>query len=144
MPLKPKRKAMKTKRATARKRPAIIQSSKTVKQERKTMNELTLTIPGMYGDHHVMLVRQALLKLNGVEKVTASSAFKQVAIEYDDKLNADALIDALKGAGYAPGQPEVVERTPDHTADPAWGVLAPRIVTTNKVDLQMSGEFRKY
>jgi copper chaperone CopZ len=108
------------------------------------MSRLNLTIPGMYADHHVTLVRQALLKLNGVENVTASSAFKQVTIEYDDKQNPDALIDALKAAGYVPGQVQVIERSPDHTADPAWDVLAPRIVTTNKVDLQMSGEFRKY
>ncbi len=108
------------------------------------MSKINLTIPAMYADHHVMLVRQALLKLNGVENVTASAAFKQVTIEYSDKQNPDTLIGALKAAGYAPGQPEVIERSPDHTADPAWDVLAPRIVTTNKVDLQMSGEFRKY
>ncbi len=108
------------------------------------MNKISLTIPAMYADHHVMLVRQALLKLNGVENVTASAAFKQVTIEYSDKQNPDTLIDALKTAGYVPGQPQVIERSPDHTADPAWDVLAPRIVTTNKVDLQMSGEFRKY
>ncbi len=108
------------------------------------MNKLTLTIPGMYADHHVTLVRQALLKLNGVENVMASAAFNQVTIEYGGQLNRDALIDALKSAGYATGELEVIERSPDHTADPAWEALAPRIVTTNKVDLQMSGEFRKY
>jgi copper chaperone CopZ len=143
MPSKPKRKISKSK-PSQKKKKAIISSSKNVAQERKTMSKINLTIPAMYADHHVTLVRQALLKLNGVENVIASAAFNQVTIEYSDRQNPDSLIDALRVAGYAPGRLQVIERSPDHTADPAWDVLAPRIVTTNKVDLQMSGEFRKY
>jgi copper chaperone CopZ len=108
------------------------------------MNTLTLTLPAMYADHHVTKVRQILLQINGVESVIASSAFKTALISFDGKVTQDDLINALTKAGYAPGDVEVVERTPDHTSDPAWDVLAPRIVTTSKVDLQMSGEFRKY
>jgi len=147
MPSKGKRIAPKRTSARGKKavrRNAIIKSIKPSEKERKAMNKLTLTIPGMYADHHVTLVRQALLKLNGVENVIASAAFNQVNVEYGGQLNRDALIDALKSAGYATGELEVIERSPDHTADPAWEALAPRIVTTNKVDLQMSGEFRKY
>lgn len=109
------------------------------------MHQLTLTIPRLYADHHVTAVRQTLLKLNGVENVVASAAFKEVIVEYDpDKLSTDAIIDALSAAGYGPGVPETVERTPNATADPAWDVLTQRAVTTNPLDLQMSGEFRKY
>jgi copper chaperone CopZ len=109
------------------------------------MSQLTLTIPHLYADHHVTMVRQTLLQLSGVEDVFASAAFKQVTIDFDpEKISHDPIIDALTNAGYAPGVPEVVERTPNATADPAWDVLTQRTVTTNPVDLQMSGEFRKY
>ncbi|MBI3913872.1 MAG: heavy-metal-associated domain-containing protein [Chloroflexi bacterium] len=108
------------------------------------MNTLTLTLPTMYADHHVTRVRQTLMQLNGVENVIASSAFKTVLVSFDGKVTQDAIINALTNAGYAPGELELIKRTPDHTSDPAWDVLAPRIVTTSKVDLQMSGEFRKY
>ncbi|MCI0476303.1 MAG: heavy-metal-associated domain-containing protein [Anaerolineales bacterium] len=109
------------------------------------MERLFLIIPKLYADHHVTRVRQLLFGLNGVEDVYASAAFKEVAVLFDpEKISHAQLQDALINAGYVPGDPEVVERTPDHTSDPAWDVLAQRAVTTNPVDLQMSGEFRKY
>lgn len=109
------------------------------------MENLFLVIPNLYADHHVMKVRQVLFGLNGVQDVYASSAFKEVAVKFEpDKTTREQIIAALAQAGYPEGEPEVVERTPDHTSDPAWDVLAPRQVTTNPVDLQMSGEFRKY
>jgi copper chaperone CopZ len=109
------------------------------------MDQLTLTIPRLYADHHVTQVRQTLLQLNGVEDTVASAAFKQVVVDFDpDKISRDAIVDALVHAGFAPGVPEVVERTPNATADPAWDILVQRSVSTNQVDLQMSGEFRKY
>jgi copper chaperone CopZ len=109
------------------------------------MNQLTLTIPGLYADHHVTKVRQTLLKLSGVEEVIASAAFKQVEVDFDpETISRDAIVDALTHAGYEPGVPEIVERAPNATADPAWDVLIQRAVTTNALDLQMSGEFRKY
>ncbi len=109
------------------------------------MERLFLIVPNLYADHHVTRVRRLLFSLNGVEDVYASAAFKQVAVQFDpEKISRAQLLDALTGAGYAPGNLESVERTPDHTADPAWDALAQRAVTTNPVDLQMSGEFRKY
>lgn len=124
---------------------AIIElKSEIPNSEEKTMNTLTLTLPAMYADHHVTKVRQTLMQLNGVENVIASSAFKTVLVSFDGKVTQDAIVDALTRAGYAPGELELIERAPDHTSDPAWDKLAPRIVTTSKVDLQMSGEFRKY
>jgi copper chaperone CopZ len=109
------------------------------------MDQLTLTIPGLYADHHVMQVRQSLLPLKGVETVVASAAFKELTVEFDPaKITRDEIVDAVTRAGYPPGIPPVVERSPNATADPAWDVLTQRAVTTNPVDLQMSGEFRKY
>jgi copper chaperone CopZ len=111
------------------------------------MASLELTIPALWADHHVTKVKRLLAPLPGVEDVLASSAFKAVVIEYDEtKTNEQALVKALTDAGYAPGELPVVERQPDRHFDPAWENLgAPvRVTVTNQVDLQLSGEFRKY
>ena len=109
------------------------------------MDKVTLTVPAMFADHHVTKVKRVLSPLAGVENVVASSAFKEVVVEFDPaKTSPDALVKALTEAGYAPGELTVVERNPDYTPDPAWEKLGVRAVTTNMVDLQLSGEFRKY
>lgn len=109
------------------------------------MDKVTLTIPAMYADHHVTKVKRLLSPLKGVENVVASSAFKEMTIEFDPgKTSRDALVRALTDAGYAPGKEELPEQTPFATPDPAWDKLGVRVVTTNPVDLQLSGEFRKY
>jgi copper chaperone CopZ len=109
------------------------------------MEQVTLTVPTMYADHHVTAVKRLLSPLRGVENVIASGAFKEVVIEFDAaKISRDVLIKALSGAGYAPGKEVVIEKTPNAMADPAWDALGVRAVTTNPVDLQLSGEFRKY
>lgn len=109
------------------------------------MEKIAFTVPAMYADHHVTLVKQLLSPIAGVENVIASSAFKLVAIEYDPaRTNSAALSAALTAAGYAPGPEEVVERRPDGRFDPSWEVLGVRETKTSPVDLQLSGEFRKY
>lgn len=109
------------------------------------MEKLTVTVPAMFADHHVIKVKRLLSPLAGVENVVASSAFKEVVVDYDPaKTSPDALVKALTEAGYAPGEMPFVERTPDYTPDPAWEKLGVRITTTNQVDNQLSGEFRKY
>lgn len=65
------------------------------------METLTLDVPAMYGDHHVLEVRRILLELPGVEDVNASSSFHVVEVHYDpEKVNADELKDRLDEAGY--------------------------------------------
>lgn len=109
------------------------------------MASLELTIPAMWADHHVTRVKRLLSPIAGVEDVLASSAFKAVVIEYDEKKTSEAaLIKTLTDAGYAPGELEVVERNPDGKYDPVWETMGVRATTTNPVDLQLSGEFRKY
>lgn len=109
------------------------------------MERITLTVPAMFADHHVIKVKRLLSPLSGVENVVASSAFKQVLVEFDSgKTSTEAIVKTLIEAGYAPGTEAVVERSPDHTPDPAWEKHGVRVVTTNPVDLQLSGEFRKY
>jgi copper chaperone CopZ len=109
------------------------------------MASLELTIPAMWADHHVTRVKRLLSPIAGVEDVLASSAFKAVVIEYDpQKTSEAALIKVLTDAGYAPGDLEITERNPYGKYDPAWEKLGVRATTTNPVDLQLSGEFRKY
>lgn len=109
------------------------------------MEQIELTVPALFADHHVTAVKRLLSPLPGVETVFASSAFKAVAIEFDPaKISQAALIQALTDAGYAPGEEQVIERRPDGRFDTAWDSLPIRVTTTNLVDLQLSGEFRKY
>jgi copper chaperone CopZ len=65
------------------------------------METLTLNLPKLYGDHHVIEVRRILLALPGVEKVYASSDFRVVEVGYDSaKLDADEIKTQLAEAGY--------------------------------------------
>jgi copper chaperone CopZ len=65
------------------------------------MEILTFELPAMYGDHHVIEVRQILLGLPGVHSVNASSCFQVVEVQYDPaQVNAQAISDALDSAGY--------------------------------------------
>jgi copper chaperone CopZ len=65
------------------------------------MDILTLEVPAMYGDHHVLEVRRILLELPGVEDVYASSSFRIVEVKYDPgKVNSEQIKTALEVAGY--------------------------------------------
>lgn len=111
------------------------------------MLKATLGIPALWADHHVLKVRDALVTLDGVEDVYASSAWKQVLVRYDEsKIDQPAIEKALADAGYPVGGPDapvlveagVVQR------DPQWEVLGARETATNQADLEMSGDFRRY
>ena len=111
------------------------------------MKKVALEVPTLWADHHVLKVRDALTGLEGVEDVYASSAWKQVLVTYDDaKVDGAAIEEALVGAGYPVGEGEmpVVVQPLDKRRDPQWEKLGFRVTTTNQVDLEMSGEFRKY
>lgn len=74
------------------------------------MQKITFDTPAMYGDHHVVEVRQLLLALSGVLEVYASSAFQAVEINYDpDEVTPAALEAALEQAGYLHPLPMPVE-----------------------------------
>lgn len=75
------------------------------------MEVLTLNLPTMYGDHHVLEVRKLLLAMPGVQDVYASSAFQVVEVSYDEQaLDAQQIEDKLGTAGYLGELPVVVER----------------------------------
>jgi copper chaperone CopZ len=100
----------------------------------------------MYADHHVEQVRNVLLGLDGVEEVVASSAFKRVLVAFDPKLmTPDKVAAALTKAGYAPGEEwKLLELSKSTDDDSPWFRSTQRITRTNLLDLEMSGDFRKY
>ncbi len=74
------------------------------------MESLTLSVPAMYGDHHVLEVRRLLLALPGIQDVYASSAFKVVEITYDPaQIEPATMTNTLKAAGYLDELPLPVE-----------------------------------
>jgi hypothetical protein len=101
------------------------------------MAKVALEVPTLWADHHVLKVRDALVNLEGVNDVYASSAWKQVLVDYNSR--------KIK-AGYPVGEGEVpvLVQPTDLRRDPQWEVLGSRMTETNQADLEMSGEFRRY
>jgi len=65
------------------------------------MANLSLELPSMFGDHHVLEVRRILLGFEGVEEVYASSGFGVVEVNYNSKkVTKKDLTAALEEAGY--------------------------------------------
>lgn len=65
------------------------------------MARLTLDLPTMYADHHVVEVRRLLFELEGIEDVYASSSFHVVEIDYKDTVTSPEVIkERLADAGY--------------------------------------------
>jgi copper chaperone CopZ len=74
------------------------------------MEQTTIEVPTMYGDHHVVEVRRLLLEIPGVEDVYASSGFHVVEVTYDpEKVGPEALTHKLEQAGYTGELPMPVE-----------------------------------
>ena len=75
---------------------------------------ITLELPTMYGDHHVIEVRRLLLEIPGVEDVYASSGFQVAEVEVEDSVTEDALKKVLDEAGYLGELPvtEEIEASP--------------------------------
>jgi excisionase family DNA binding protein len=86
-----------------------------IQYEEVSMDKTTITVPAMYGDHHVIEVRRILLEMPGVEEVNASSCFRVVEVSYDPtKLSVEAIRAKLDQAGYLGELP-----VPAETATPA-------------------------
>lgn len=65
------------------------------------MKTVTIELPTMYGDHHVIEVRRILMAMPGVEDVYASSNFGIVQVIYDPvKVNDLEISMKLDEAGY--------------------------------------------
>ena len=116
-------------------------------KEEASMENALFDVPSMYADHHVIAVRQALLAMQGVEDVWASSAWQQVQVTYDQStISPDDIGLALERAGYPAGDGQVPPgpSAAPNAKDLAWDVLGVRTTKTNQADLKMSGEFRMY
>lgn len=110
------------------------------------MEKLTLSIPSMWADHHVLAVREALSQVDGVQDVLASAMYRDVLITFDaDTVSSDALKTTLENNGYgvgtAPNLPTFPKRI-DDTSD--WFQFQERVTVTDRRDLEMSGDHRKY
>ena len=105
-----------------------------------------MEFPSLYADHHVLAIREALESIQGVDGVTASSAQKRVTLRYDPKkVKAEAIESKLKEAGYEVGKELTLPTPPNGKEDAsAWFCVQGRVTTTNRLDLEMSGDFRKY
>jgi len=110
------------------------------------VEKTVFNVPKMYADHHVLAVREALLPVDGVEEVMASSAFKRVVVGYDSTcLEPNAIEEALRAAGYGPGEDwEILSPPEGKEDDSAWFKTIGRVTETNILDLKVSGDFRKY
>lgn len=65
------------------------------------MQTITIELPTLYGDHHVVQVRKILMELPGVMDVYASSCFHVVEVTYDpEKVNDLEISMKLDEAGY--------------------------------------------
>lgn len=111
------------------------------------MEKVALEVPTLWADHHVLKVLGVLNRLEGVEDVYASSAWKQVLVTYDDAEIDQATVEkALAEAGYPVGEGEapILTLPTENRKDPRWQEAGMRMTETNQADLKMSGEFRNY
>lgn len=111
------------------------------------MEKAVLNLPTLYADHHVMILREALLAIEGVTDVYASSAWKQAVVTFDpQKTDPGAIEQAAVAAGYPVGEADlpVLVKREEIGRDPQWEKQDIRVSKTNRADLEMSGEHRRY
>ena len=107
------------------------------------MEQLALNVPGMWADHHVIVVRGLLRETEGVEVTGASAMDATVRLEFDPaKTDAQKITAQLEDAGYTVGGAADAEAPP--TDKPAWLTAGVRVTMTDQADLAMSGDHRKY
>ena len=107
------------------------------------MEEMSLTVPGMWADHHVLKVREVLRTIDGVEEVKAQALPRTVTVGFDPaRTSAAAVANALAAAGYAAG--DMVESADRPKNKPEWASNGSRVTLTNELDIAMSGDYRKY
>lgn len=86
------------------------------------METYSLTLPAMYGDHHVTEVRQIIFSLPGVADVYASSSFQLVEVTYDpEKVTPGQIESRLAEAGYTGPLPTPAEPGAAFTRDSDHG-----------------------
>jgi copper chaperone CopZ len=108
------------------------------------VEEVALTIPSLWADHHVLAVRDVLCPLEGVETVAASALNRRVTVAHDPaRVTPGQIVASLAQAGYAVGD-DAAGATDVAAEPPTWAGNGSRVTVTNPVDLAMSGDYRKY
>lgn len=105
------------------------------------MNEVTLSLPRMWADHHVVQVRAVVSDLPGVSYMLASALQRTLTLRYDSaEIDETAIRAHLAAAGYPEGtfSPDGSEVGADN-----WKTGI-RTTKTNAADLAMSGDYRNY
>jgi hypothetical protein len=107
------------------------------------MQQLALIVPGMWADHHVIVVRGLFKEEEGVQVTGASAMDATLRLDYDPaKTDPQRIVARLEQGGYATGEHPDADAPP--TDKPAWLTSGVRVTTTDPVDLTMSGDHRKY
>lgn len=74
------------------------------------MPTVTIELPTLYGDHHVLEVRRLLFDLPGIEDVYASSCFHLVEVQYEPtQITPEEIKSTLAESGYLAELPLPVE-----------------------------------
>lgn len=110
------------------------------------METVTLEIPKLYADHHVLAVREELADVEGVQDLYVSSAWRQVMITFDpSKVDQSTLEARLAEAGYPVGEGEIpILLAQDEVGrDPQWADSEVRASKTNPADLEMVSQFHR-
>jgi hypothetical protein len=64
----------------------------------------SISLPTMFGDHHVVQVRQIVAALPGVKDIRASASRRKISVTFNRaQLTVEALCAALAKGGFAPG-----------------------------------------
>ena len=106
------------------------------------MEKTTYEVPHMYADHHVLKVHEALSKLDGIEEIYASSAWKQIMVSFDPKkVKSSAIEKTLSDAGYPVGAGEtpVLIKVDKIKRDPQWEILGDRVKCPVNFDVTNHG-----
>jgi len=110
------------------------------------METVTMKVPAMWADHHVLIVHSLLAGMDGVSDVVASSKNREITVSYDPgSVDLGVIEGTLAAAGYPVGakvQPE--ESGFVWRKASKWLEIGDRVTTTNMVDLTMSGDHRMY
>ena len=107
------------------------------------MEQLVLTVPSMWADHHVVAVRELLRDEEGVAIAAASALYTRVSLTYDpSRTDPQRIAARLEAGGYPAGDPAEASAPPPNK--PAWATTASRVTTTDPADLSMSGDHRQY
>ena len=109
------------------------------------MKQIVVDVPGMYGDHHVLRLREVLLGTKGVSEVTASAARRKVAVQYEEAdTSPDAIREVLASAGYPPEPPARVAFPERHKDGSGRYIVPDRVTTTARKEREMAGYIRRY